>query len=183
MCRERKIRITKAKEKQFVYPGVVSKRSHLRGTSQHRHWSKFALAIWFQFSVRSSYHYTSLLPATTEYVVPTFLDACIELDASDHVIRAINHLLWKLRHVMTSPSTTPLRFVHSSRTELNWPEQVDPVTRRVYWSASRLHVVLIGCCETRTVSARLVLNTCIPTQMFTVEFANWSSCAVTVHVP
>ena len=25
MCRERKIRITKAKEKQFVYPGVVSK--------------------------------------------------------------------------------------------------------------------------------------------------------------
>jgi len=47
-------------------------------------------------------------------------------------------------------------------TELTWPEQVDPVTRRVHWSrasASRLYFVLNARSETRTVSARLVLNT------------------------
>jgi len=68
----------------------------------------------------------------------------------------------------------------------NWPEQVDPVTRRIYWSrasALRLYFLLIGCSETRTVSVRLVLNTCIPMWLFTLDFANWSSvqfssCAV-----
>ena len=62
--------------------------------------------------------------------------------------------------------------------KLNWPEQLDPVTRRVHWSrasASRLYYALIGCSETRTVSARLVLNTRIPMRPFTVDFANWSS--------
>ena len=48
---------------------------------------------------------------------------------------------------------------------------------------SLLPYVLIGCSRTRSVSARLVLNTCIPVRPFTVEFANWSSvqlslCAV-----
>jgi len=45
-------------------------------------------------------------------------------------------------------------------TDLNWREQVDPDTRRA--SASRLYFVLIGCSETRSVSARLVLKTCSP---------------------
>jgi len=60
---------------------------------------------------------------------------------------------------------------------LNWPELVDPVTRRVYWpraSRSRLCFVLIGCSETRTVSARLVLNTCITMRLFTLELENSS---------
>ena len=38
-------------------------------------------------------------------------------------------------------------------------QRVDPVSRRADWSrasASRLHSVLIGCGETRTVSVRLV---------------------------
>ena len=65
-------------------------------------------------------------------------------------------------------------------TDLNWLEQVDPVTRtwRVHWSrvlASGLHYVFIGCSKTRTVSARLVLNACIPVWPFTSEFMNWSS--------
>jgi len=34
---------------------------------------------------------------------------------------------------------------------------------------------LISCSETRTVGAQSVLNTCIPTRLFTLEFANWSS--------
>jgi len=48
----------------------------------------------------------------------------------------------------------------------------------LYWSrasASRLYRVLIGCSETRTVSARLVLNTCCVMRPCRVEFANWSS--------
>ena len=59
---------------------------------------------------------------------------------------------------------------------MSWPEQVDPVTRHIHWScasASRLCSVLIGCSETRTVSAPLVLNTPIPMRLF-----NWGS----VHV-
>ena len=51
----------------------------------------------------------------------------------------------------------------NTETGVNCPEQVDPVTRRVHWtraSESRLYFVLIGCSEIRTVSARLVLNTC-----------------------
>jgi len=52
-----------------------------------------------------------------------------------------------------------------------------PVTQGAHWSresASRLYFVLIGCSETRTVSARLVLNTCIPIPMrlFEVECAS-----------
>jgi len=44
-------------------------------------------------------------------------------------------------------------------TELNWT--IDPITRRVHWSrasASRPHLVLIDCSETRTASVRLVLS-------------------------
>jgi len=60
--------------------------------------------------------------------------------------------------------------------ELNWTEQVGPVTRHVHWSRrSQLYFPLIGCSETRTVSARLVLNTCIPTRLFAVQFVNWRS--------
>jgi len=108
-----------------------------------------------------------------------------------------------------------LWFVHSTWTELNWPEHVNPVTRRVHWSrtlAPRLCFVLIGSSETklnwtelnwfywahlqpwgaellnklynntmiqtiktRTVSARLVLNTSTPMRPFTPGFGNWSS--------
>ena len=78
-----------------------------------------------------------------------------------------------------------LSSLHSAPTELNWNDlqQVDPVTRRIHWSrasASRLYFVLIGCSETGTVSAQLVLNTCIPMRPFTPEFssAQFSSYAV-----
>jgi len=64
---------------------------------------------------------------------------------------------------------------HMDWNELNWREQVDPVTRRVHWSgasASRLYFVLIGCSETRTVSARFVVNTCIiPIRLLTLELS------------
>jgi len=52
---------------------------------------------------------------------------------------------------------------------MSWTEQIDPVTRHAHWScasASRLCSVLIGCSETRTVSAQLVLNTRIPMRLF-----------------
>jgi len=38
--------------------------------------------------------------------------------------------------------------------------------------ASRLHIVLIGCSQSRTVSARLVLNACTLMRPFTLELAN-----------
>jgi len=62
---------------------------------------------------------------------------------------------------------------HVNWTKLNRPERFDPVTRRVHWSrasASRLHFVSIVCSETRTVSARLVLNKRISLRPFTTEF-------------
>jgi len=58
------------------------------------------------------------------------------------------------------------------------------VDHRPWTSALRLNFVSVGYSETRTVSARLVHNTCIPMRPpFTVKFANWSSvqfssCAV-----
>ena len=63
--------------------------------------------------------------------------------------------------IKESERICPQMFVHSTWTELIWPEQVDPVTRRVHWSRAwtpRIYFVFIGCSETRTVSARLVLN-------------------------
>ena len=73
-------------------------------------------------------------------------------------------------------------------TKLKWPEQFDPVTRRVHWSlasSSRLYFILIGCCENRTVSARLVLNTCIPVRLLSANSsvtACVSSVFSSVHV-
>ena len=56
------------------------------------------------------------------------------------------------------------------------------VTRRAHRSRaspSRLYFVVIGCSETRTVSARLVLNTHIPARLFTsFSSLQFSSCAV-----
>jgi len=65
------------------------------------------------------------------------------------------------------------------------PQNRKYMTRYITWrhwsraSSWRLHFVLIGCSETRTVSARLVLTM----RLFTLEFANrkliqFSSCAV-----
>ena len=61
-------------------------------------------------------------------------------------------------------------------TNLKWPGQVNPVTWRV-----RLCFELIGCVETRTLSARCrwVMNTCNPMRLYIMEFANrvqFSSC-------
>jgi len=50
--------------------------------------------------------------------------------------------------------------------------------RHVYWSrasASRLYFVLIGCSETRTVSVRLVPDTCTSMRPFTLEWGSFSS--------
>jgi len=66
----------------------------------------------------------------------------------------------------------PQMFVYSTWTELIWSEQVDPVTRRVHWSrasAPRIYFVFIACSETRTVSARLVLN---------VTYAAWPTAVI-----
>ena len=70
------------------------------------------------------------------------------------------------------------------RQSANWTEQVDPVTRRVHWSrasASRLYFVLIGCYETRTASARSVLDTLCSTvtvragvQFLSVQFTSYT---------
>jgi len=70
---------------------------------------------------------------------------------------------------------------------MNWPEQVDPVTRRVHWSRALaswlIRSLLIRCNETRTIGARLVLNTSIPMRPLSavhagdreIQLANWGS--------
>ena len=66
-------------------------------------------------------------------------------------------------------------------TDRNWPEQVDPVTRRVHWShasASWSFIVLIACSLSRNVSDRLVLNICI----FHSGCSLWSSRTKKVKV-
>jgi len=74
-----------------------------------------------------------------------------------------------------------LTLVHSTWTELNRTSRPSYTTRslvtrvRVTSHDSRLCFVLIGCSETKTDSARLVLSTCILPQQFTLEFANCSS--------
>jgi len=58
-------------------------------------------------------------------------------------------------------SKSALRPVHSSWTWRNWPERVGSVTHRVHWSrapVSRLHLVLVGCSETRPVGAWSFFN-------------------------
>ena len=66
------------------------------------------------------------------------------------------------------------RSQHTNWTELKGLEQVDLVIRRIY-SAWQTYFVFNVCGETRTVTARLVLNTCISTRLFTLEFANWTT--------
>jgi len=75
--------------------------------------------------------------------------------------------------------------------ELNWTENWIELTwtsrpsyRTCSWSrtsASRLHFVLTGNRETRSVSARLVLNTCIPMRPFTLSSLTGVQCS-SVHV-
>ena len=78
-----------------------------------------------------------------------------------------------------------LQHVHSTYTELKWTDVnwiLTWTSRPSYttcadWSrasASRLYYAVIGCSETRTVSARLILSTCFPMRLFTLEFSNWS---------
>ena len=56
-----------------------------------------------------------------------------------------------------------------SWTELTWTSRPNYTTRSfVVRSASRLYFVLIGCSETRTLSARLVLS-CIPMRLFSLH--------------
>ena len=75
-------------------------------------------------------------------------------------------------------------------TELNWTENWIELTwtsrpsyRTCSWSrtsASRLHFALTGNRETRSVSARLVLNTCIPMRPFTLSSLTGVQCS-SVH--
>jgi len=60
-----------------------------------------------------------------------------------------------------SPGRLNARLPHMNCT-LNWTS----------WPSYSLYLVLIGYSETRTVNARLVLNTCIPMRTFTVECVN-----------
>jgi len=68
------------------------------------------------------------------------------------------------------------RLVHNARTTvLNRPEQVDPVIYDAFNGHARqrhdcIYFVLIGYSETRSVSARSVLDAGIPTRPFTLEF-------------
>jgi len=57
--------------------------------------------------------------------------------------------------------------------ELNWPATIGPSYMHVNHARQRHD--LIGCSETRTLSAWLVLNTCIPRRLSILENANWSS--------
>jgi len=116
----------------------------------------------------------------------------------------ICHFVWKLytdTQTRTGPCILPetlkmqprcafvLGFLSQNMTKVTTTDlqQIDPVTRRVHWSrgsASRPEFILIGCSKLEhTVGARLVLNTCNPVRLFTLEFANsssveFSSCAV-----
>jgi len=72
-----------------------------------------------------------------------------------------------------SPELRLVRSTWLNSTDL-W--QVEP--RRVHWShasASRLYFVLIGCSETRTASARLVLKTCDMYSNAAVRCSRWRS--------
>ena len=64
---------------------------------------------------------------------------------------------------------------HGDRTDLE-TSRPSYTTRSLVTRVGVTHhdLVLFGCCETRSVSARLVLKTCIPVQLFAVEFANRS---------
>jgi len=79
--------------------------------------------------------------------------------------RRLNFLDWSSPPGKNSRDTyyrsPELRLVHSTWLNSTDLWEVDP--RRVHWShasASRLYLVLIGCSETRTASARSVLKTC-----------------------
>lgn len=69
-------------------------------------------------------------------------------------------------------------------TEPNWTGLISATNRPSYRRLHRHDAFngytrqrhdCIGCSKTRTVSDRQVLNTCIPTWLFTMELANWCS--------
>jgi len=71
-------------------------------------------------------------------------------DDLKHTLHTLNKLNW------TSPTQLHEAFIGQARQHHDY-------------------FALIGCSKTRTVSARLVLNTCIPMRLFILEFANLRS--------
>jgi len=85
---------------------------------------------------------------------------------------------WRVSVQTVDVSVAAVKGLFTAR-ELNWPATRRPsyTTRSLVTRAGVTTVglfVSVGCNETRTVSARLVLNACSLMRSLTLQFANWS---------
>jgi len=94
--------------------------------------------------------------------------------------RQLRHTTAPWRRIWNYNRTWIWRLVQSTWTELNWPA----TSRPSYTTQARRRRDSIGCSETRTVSARLVLSTGIPVRLFKLEFSSiqFMCCEQALHV-
>ena len=104
----------------------------------------------------------------------------ILIDAHNNVT---TEMFWCAPCYVGLPHACSCFYSTASSQPVNWTDLSNRPSYTTRSLVTHVSVVLIGCGETRAVSARLVLNTRIPVWLFTLESANWSSVQFSsVHV-